>query len=97
MARYAFMRIVPIRGNLVDRELDEVIECDSCHTICNDDPESNQLHHELEVLLDFEQCVHYQHRRDYCDSCAWNLWEQVCKVLGIDPDLEKSGYENEDF
>jgi hypothetical protein len=49
--------------------------------------------HELVVYLDPEECVSFQHRRDYCPAHEQVVWTAICAAIGADPDAERSGWD----
>lgn len=69
--------------------------CDypGCKTEIVEDPSIGRNGNELLLALDPDECVSYLHRRDYCTRHISSIWSAMCRVIGANPDAERSGME----
>lgn len=90
--RRQLVREVPVPARVILQECDE-ITCDGCgkELTCDwlEAQENGTTAHELIIVLDQEECVSFERRRDLCDECLEPAWNAINALLGADPDVER--------
>jgi hypothetical protein len=86
-------RIIPAH-EVTETGADAVCDTDGCGVSF---PYDYHEMSEIIIALDPDECVSYVWRRDYCPDHVDDIWDQLCAVLGVDPDAEgRHGYEDSD-
>ena len=72
--------------------------CSRCGKEINPGWDEPRFANELIILLNDEQCVAQRFRKDLCTACLEPLWQDLCQVLGVDPDdISGSDFREDDL
>jgi hypothetical protein len=63
--------------------------CDGCGREIRREDLEDEYAHELQIVLDQDECVNFLRMRDYCPSCLEPVWNAINKLLGTDPRSER--------